>query len=361
MTSCEALFSDSTLVLVVTGLICAVVRWFHMCPTYSDKAAVYYPARKNMSFFFALNVFFLPYVLKPSDPLVMRYVSSVGLIFVALAVPVLYRMYFRWDLNGNPFWRKGIKWLAFSWMVILLFCLVIFPGYFSSYVKWFDGVTALLGVCLTLMAADTVFRLRKDIDLYDSNNYSNPEDFPLKFARRVLYLPLFFILAGWALFLTDNLWLNFALDIVCSVAYVWLLCVILYPQEGRALPVVQVNDFAPPQQVFSCTRGSVEDEVLTIIQQRFREPHLLKSEVLADVSRGNAQRADRFIVEHGYYRLVNMFRLEYARLYKKKHPESIQDLVAFESGFTSRVTFYKAKKSVGDIYPEVSSRVAEMF
>ena len=60
-----------------------------MCPTYSDKAAVYYPARKNMSFFFALNVFFLPYVLKPSDPLVMRYVSSVGLIYVALAVPVL--------------------------------------------------------------------------------------------------------------------------------------------------------------------------------------------------------------------------------------------------------------------------------
>ena len=58
---------------------------------------------------------------------------------------------------------------------------------------------------------------------------------------------------------------------------------------------------------------------------------------------------------------MNMFRLEYARLYKKKHPESIQDLVAFESGFTSRVTFYKAKKSVVDIYPEVSSRVAEMF
>ena len=54
-----------------------------------------------------------------------------------------------------------------------------------------------------------------------------------------------------------------------SVVYVWLLCVILYPQEGRALPVVQVNDFAPPQQVFSCTPGSVEDEVLTIIQQRF--------------------------------------------------------------------------------------------
>ena len=117
----------------------------------------------------------------------------------------------------------------------------------------------------------------------------------------------------------------------------------------------------PPQQVFSCTPGSVEDEVLTIIQQRFREPHLLKSEVLADVSRGNVQRADRFIVEHGYYRLVNMFRLEYARLYKLRYPDAIQDVVAAESGFTSRVTFYKARKSVSDVYEEVASRVEKLF
>lgn len=115
-----------------------------------------------------------------------------------------------------------------------------------------------------------------------------------------------------------------------------------------------------PQEV-NCTQGSVEDEVLTIIGHHFKEPHLLKTEVLAAVSRGNAQRADKFIALHGYYRLVNMFRLEYARLYKLKNPDAIQDLVAAESGFTSRVTFYKARKSVSDVYSEVSSRVEKMF
>ncbi len=56
-----------------------------------------------------------------------------------------------------------------------------------------------------------------------------------------------------------------------------------------------------------------------------------------------------------------MFRLEYARLYKLRHPDAIQDVVAAESGFTSRVTFYKARKSVSDVYSEVSSRVEKLF
>lgn len=49
------------------------------------------------------------------------------------------------------------------------------------------------------------------------------------------------------------------------------------------------------------------------------------------------------------------------RVYIMKNPDAIQDLVAAESGFTSRVTFYKARKSVSDVYSEVSSRVEKMF
>lgn len=192
-----------------------------------------------------------------------------------------------------------------------------------------------------------------------NDNYSNPEDFPLNFARKVLWLPLVLILLGWVLFLTKNPWLFLANNLLYSVVFVWLLCVILKPQEGRALPELQPVESLP--QEVNCTQGSVEDEVLTIIGHHFKEPHLLKSEVLAAVSRGNAQRADKFIALHGYYRLVNMFRLEYARLYKLKNPDAIQDLVAAESGFTSRVTFYKARKSVSDVYSEVSSRVEKMF
>lgn len=127
----------------------------------------------------------------------------------------------------------------------------------------------------------------------------------------------------------------------------------------RALPESQTEICTPPD--LCCEEGSVEDEVLSIIGRHFKEPHLLKTEVLSEVSRGNVRKADRFITLYGYYRLVNMFRLEYARLYKLSNPDAIQDLIASESGFTSRVTFYKARKSVGEISEEVSSRVKKLF
>lgn len=136
------------------------------------------------------------------------------------------------------------------------------------------------------------------------------------------------------------------------------LCDTLSAGWPRASGVTDGDLHAPD---LCCEEGSVEDEVLSIIGRHFKEPHLLKTEVLSEVSRGNVRKADRFITLYGYYRLVNMFRLEYARLYKLSNPDAIQDLIASESGFTSRVTFYKARKSVGEISEEVSSRVKKLF
>ena len=355
----EALFSDACLVLIVAGLVCAAVRWFHMCAPYSDNEKVFYPARRQMSLFFALPVLLVPYVLMPSGPAVMTYAVSVWIIYISLAVSVLYRIYFRWELDGKFLWKKIVNWCELLWMAALLLVLVICPHFFSSHERLIYNGSAVAGMLSTVVAVFTVSRLKKDIDLYMNDNYSNPEDFPLNFARKVLWLPLVLILLGWVLFLTKNPWFFLANNLLYSVVFVWLLCVILKPQEGRALPDLQPVESIP--QELCCTEGSIEDEVLTIIEHHFKEPHLLKTEVLAAVSRGNAQRADKFIALHGYYRLVNMFRLEYARLYKLRHPDAIQDVVAAESGFTSRVTFYKARKSVSDVYEEVSSRVEKLF
>mgnify|MGYP004682660339 FL=1 len=85
----------------------------------------------------------------------------------------------------------------------------------------------------------------------------------------------------------------------------------------------------------------IKDEVLAVILRRFREPHLLKTEVLLDLGSGKMNKASKFISSIGYYNLVNMFRLEYARLYKEAHPHAKQEEIAIESGFVSRTAYYK--------------------
>lgn len=222
----EALFSDACLVLIVAGLVCAAVRWFHMCAPYSDNEKVYYPARRQVSLFFALPVLLVPYVLKPSEPFVVTYAVSIWIIYISLAVSVLYRIYFRWELDGKFLWKKIVNWCELLWMTALLLVLVICPQFFSSHEMWIYVGSAVAGTCSTVLAVFTLFRLRRDIDLYMNDNYSNPEDFPLNFARKVLWLPLVLILLGWVLFLTKNPWLFLVNNLLYSVVYVWLLCLI---------------------------------------------------------------------------------------------------------------------------------------
>ena len=93
----EALFSDACLVLIVAGLVCATVRWFHMCSPYSDNEKVFYPARRQMSLFFALPVLLVPYVLMPSGPAVMTYAVSVWIF----TYPSQCRFYIGFISDGN--------------------------------------------------------------------------------------------------------------------------------------------------------------------------------------------------------------------------------------------------------------------
>lgn len=101
----------------------------------------------------------------------------------------------------------------------------------------------------------------------------------------------------------------------------------------------------------------VKEQVLDVVRRRFREPHLLKTDVLMEISAGDICRASRLVATMGYYNLVNMFRLEYARLYKAEHPRAKQDEIAVEAGFSSRTSYYKAKKRVGEIDYSIVSGV----
>ena len=92
-------------------------------------------------------------------------------------------------------------------------------------------------------------------------------------------------------------------------------------------------------------------QVLDIILRRFKEQHLQKKDILAEVDKGRMAPASRFIAYVGYYNLINMFRLEYARQYSEANPITKQSAVAEASGFASASSFSNAKKRVPYIDP----------
>ena len=150
----------------------------------------------------------------------------------------------------------------------------------------------------------------------------------------------------WTIFITGSRWGKFAVDIVTSCWMIYFLGLILHPQrvlrpyaiddemeksEDRKQRDIQEIDTSEnessdiPPEDDGTPMDVIKDEVLAVILRRFREPHFLKTEVLLDLGSGKMNKASKFISSIGYYNLVNMFRLEYARLYKEAHPHAKQE------------------------------------
>ena len=87
-------YSDVCLIFIVTGIICAVVRWFHMCRPYDQEADYYYPARRQVTFFCAAVILQLPYFLCPMSEAAWQYVRIFSIIFYPCCFSMLFQRYF---------------------------------------------------------------------------------------------------------------------------------------------------------------------------------------------------------------------------------------------------------------------------
>lgn len=528
----DTLFSAAELVFITAAVVGGVIRWSHVCHPCENNPDYYYPARKQTAIFYCAAILWFPYVLSPLDPGVCIYSRILSIVYFPVGFALLIRRYFRGrNFSFRVLWTL---YLVVPALVMGTMCVSLFFGGGEWMAAHSSAVLmggAAFGAVLTAILIGVLVWLRNRMERYNTDNYSDDEDFPYNFAKVIAYAPLAWMAAMWAVFFSGDQWLIFAVDILATLGLVGFLCVILYPQK-TALPLDDKDLRVDLSGAGGCmsnaggigadlsadnvmrtgstgcagdvrtgltgaggsgnaaeaegdvasglckncsafeafdgqdgvckycsaavaarggsryavgisgvsneednngteleadviTKGerngnsngnnacgsvvcgsavdggvggtdggimdnpdSMSDEtggfeqghlrgagayiddanspeeyervkklVIDVVRRRFREPHLLKSDVLMEIGSGDICRASRFIVSVGYYNLVNMFRLEYARLYKAKHPRAKQDEIAVEAGFSSRTSYYKAKKRVGEVDYSIVSGV----
>lgn len=371
------MFAGAGLVFIVTGLICGFVRFRHCCRPFSEHEEYFYPARKQVAVFYAAVALSFPYILAPEDPAVWTYVRIWGIVCYPTGFALLVRRYFDSFGDGHK-----VLWGVFLG-VPTLFVMTLLAMLFAGGAGWIAGhsrelciAAGALSFVLTCVMAGVLACLKRMIDRFNTENYSNEDDFPYSFARMMVVMPFAWVAGMWVVFLSGNHWVKFAVDILASLWMVYFLCIILHPQRVKSPKAIdettrllereseeeikEIEGRRQSSRSAGCTEAdpAVKERVLAVIRRRFREPHLLKSEVLLDVGNVDMGKASSFISGVGYYNLVNMFRLEYARLYKEAHPHAKQEEVAEEAGFSSRTAYYKAKKYVGEIDSEIVKGVS---
>lgn len=379
----DIFFSDACLTLILAGVFCAAIRWLHVCHPYGGRLTdYYYPARRQMTFFFAATVLLLPYVLHPSDAATWTYVRVFGVVYFPACFAMLLRRYFdRHSLYRNP---KGFALIVLPLALVCALAILsqVAGGRVSARSAEIFVSYGAVGILLLAYLTVLTLRLKARIDKYHYDNFSCELDFPFKFAERVLYTPLIWCLVMWVVLITGNQWLKFVVDIAFATWSVWFLAVILHPQRTRterheAVRSVE-NMNVDEKETVVMSRNDSEDipeskdddadaekenvrhEVTAIIERMYRCSDLTKTDVIAEVGYGRKSDAKAYLSEVGFYRFVNAYRLEHARLYRETHPGATLDEVAAAAGFRDRFALSYAKRKaqdsdrllIGDFRPE---------
>lgn len=396
----EDFYSLACYTYILSGVICGVVRWFHMCHPFDRGGDFFYPARRQMTFFYTATALQLPYVLCPGDPGTWLFARSFGILYYPVCFTILYHRYFQTD---KP-WRQ---WSAVTYFVtpFLLLGGLLFIVFFHQnnllipYKLTWEIAMGGVSILLSIHLFKECKWLIKKVDSYHTQNYSNESDFPFSFAKKILHLPALGLLIMWVLFILDNQMVKAYIDLFMAAWQVQFLCHILHPNktihseqnknnmdfienenmeqilqekelfekivqtaDGQVLEEAPIDDTSDEPKLITYNKEklrlqmeqenweSVKDEVLTIVSKRYLEPSLKRIEVVRDVSAMNHTLAGTFITQVGFYRLVNAFRIRhYERLMASDSSANIgQEAAAELCGFKNRWGLTNARKRLKD-------------
>lgn len=365
----ETLFSAALAVFIAASVIVAVVRWGHKCEPYAQHMDYYYPAwRTNIFCFLSLALMF-PAVYMPTDPDAVLHVRLMLNLASPLFSALIMFSYFGTVLKVN-WWRTPIYWLSAIYTILIAGSLVLalIPGtqlQGKVYVLYFavSGCFGLLCFVCFLLAVRMIVRA---IRRFSTENYSNPDDFPRRFAKGILWLPVFEILVSWIISLDGRLVVLSIGMLILSAMSVGFLIGILSPH--RAMDVSQLESgegpdvpvMAPPKvQADEPEKDDIlsarqKEDILQAIrhyvegEQAFLDSHLTLTS-LSRMCGVNRAYVSRVMNERlgGIFVYVNRCRLAYSEELKAKHPDMSLEELAIAAGFGSRQTFYNVRKTLG--------------
>lgn len=228
----ENFYSLACYTYILSGVICAVVRWFHMCRPFDERSDYFYPARRQVTFFYAATALQLPYMLCPGDPGSWFFARSFGILYYPVCFALLYHRFFQM----RHLWSKKLSIAYFCSPFLLLgalFVIVVFHqnDLLLPYKRLWECIMVCVSILLTYRLVKECRWVAKKVESYHTQNYSNESDFPFTFAKNMLYLPAVWLTVMWTLFLLDNQMVKAFIDLIIAAWHVLFLCRILHPSR----------------------------------------------------------------------------------------------------------------------------------
>ena len=346
----------------------AAIRWFHTCQAPKESHDFLWPDRRLLVIIYMVSVVLIPYVLNPTSPsawtLWKSYFPGTYYFFGGALFFCFFGTIKRWEK-----WRVTVRTTAAITTVVML-PLAVDAWTSGSLMSrelsrlWQYAVTVLgIGMMIysTLAVRQTILWMHESRD----ENYSNPDDFPMEFARRVWLLPIVMTLFVWPPFLLDSPKVMAVMNVLLSVFNIVMLIFVLPAWRRQSLVLeeepseysessdnIEDSDNSESMDAFARER---EHKIVEEIEQYVRDKkgyldaHLKLENVVEHCSYSRSYVSNVFQKHfNGFSRYVNLLRLEHYDRYMAEHPNATKDTAAQESGFTSYNSYYKAKERLAE-------------
>ncbi len=191
----------------------------------------------------------------------------------------------------------------------------------------------------------------------NDEEYSNPNDFPVTFARKAVGLLLMTVVLLWITAISDNPTVLAWVQLVLCAISALMLILALHPHRHRTeqeeQPQAPSSDEDADGSVTAYNRTLTESLALSILsaisevvleQKAYLDPHLTLQDVAERTGYNRTYVAALFKTElGGFFNYINTQRLAYVESYRRDHPEASLSEAIAEAGFSSRTTYYSIK------------------
>lgn len=357
------LFFTTSLIYIVVCVYGWLLKVFYVPAAYKDIFGELYPARHSLANLFMMQVFEIPFLFMIGREDVLFFINGSALMFIASYLVVLIKGYFFLDFF-TP--RRLIIFqhpVMVCWIALMLPVIGVIE--FTPIYKLIMTVV-VLGIALGYLLHLDRCRLRimNQIREIDEDEFSSDEDFPVKLARSVKWLPLIVCVILIVTFLSDSFYVKMSRDIILIVINVWFAIYTLNPhRHTKKLPQElkkkeSTDEAAAPVKYRLSEKfcKDTEKKLIEIIYDKklYLEEHLTMND-LTEVMHTNKNYLSEVIARSEYqsfYKLINTLRINHACEMLNEDPSAKLEMVALSSGFSSGSAFSQVFKRLKDISPK---------
>ena len=340
-------------VFVAVSLTVAAVRWFHLCRPYDRRPRYYYPGRPFVVGVYLSALFLLPYALHPESPDAWFLARFYFLPVTILHFTVLLFSYFGNIMEWKKWhWPVAIVSLPTALALLAAFVVAIWPGNqigtLAPALSWaalyVNGIV-ITGLCIAALAVVLGWAGR-----FDTDDFSNPADFPVKTARAWAVLVVVNLTLCWAGTLSASPGFLAVLMLLLAVAAVLFIISALHPHRSHPFEeaVSATDEAQTPRRAPSRKK---QQEILQAIhkvvveQEAYLDAHLTIQDVADRSGYSRSALSGLFKAElGGFFFYINGLRVQHVESYLKEHPSATLQEAVQESGFNSRQAYYSVKE-----------------